>query len=84
MKDPTQTRRIIDGIERIEGRVRQFSHYVEFDPMKSNRVTFVAQKATENWNVYEVHPGKKGTVKMLASYRTKRSAVALAFKLAKG
>ncbi len=61
---------------RYEGRKGEWNEYVEFDPRRSNRVTFIAQKGADGlWFVFENYPGRKGTVITHTRYQKKYLAV---------
>lgn len=72
-----------NGIVRYEGREGQSTEYVEFDPKRTNRIVYIAQKGANGlWFVFKSWPGKKGRIKTLTQGNDKQQMVDFAFQAA--
>ena len=69
------------GMSVIHGRIGQSTEYVEYKPFNTT-TRFLAQKCGNNFVVFEVEPGKKGSVRTLATFLNADSAAHQAHDIA--
>ena len=70
-----------DIVKVIHGRKGQATEYVEYRPYNST-LRFAAQKSGDWFYVFEIEPGKNGSVRTLGSFPIPSSAVHQAHDLA--
>lgn len=77
--NPTNTKP--DMVKMMHGRKGQATEFVEYKPYNST-TRYAAQKSGSYFFVFEIEPGKKGTVRTIGSFLDANAAAHQAFDLA--